>query len=221
MDEEMGRGIPVVDGLRPPVQSRSRRSFERVLDVGAELLAVRGYAGFSISEVCRLARVSPGALYTRVDGIRALFFAIHRREMDRILAERTVFDPGERWERLDSDEFVREAIRELCAIYARNRGLLRAFIIEATRDEELRVIASADTARYREAVVDLLAGRAQELRPVSNLRQTITAICQVIMDSLSFRTAMGQDFAGTPEGTEWVEQLAHFAASSLVGRARS
>jgi AcrR family transcriptional regulator len=211
--------IAPVTGVRPPLQSRSRRTFDRVLDVGAQLLAERGYDGFSISEVCRLARVSPGSLYTRVDGIRSLFMAIHRREMDRILAERSVFEVGARWDRLDTNEFVREVIRELCAVYARNAGLLRAFIIEAARDDELRAQGSAATARYQQAIVDLLATRADEFRPMPDPHAAIVAICQVIADSLSFRTAMGQDFGNAAGGVQWVEQLAEFAAASLLGGA--
>lgn len=76
-------GDPTVSIL-PPVQARSRRSWDRVLDATRELLVTRGDAGFTISDVSALAGVSIGSIYGRVQSKASLLSAVHERELERI-----------------------------------------------------------------------------------------------------------------------------------------
>ena len=121
--------------MRAPQQRRARETLERVLDEGAKLLSEEGYDGFSITEVCRRASVSPGALYDRVDGKSALFQAIHRRELERMTDQfLMILADDSPWGDIDSETLVRNVVRAVGRHYEQERGLLRAFILRAAAD---------------------------------------------------------------------------------------
>ena len=68
-------------GLRPPQQRRSRESLERILRAGADVLADRGYDGFTIGEVSRKAKVSVGSVYGRFESKDAPLLG-HKQSFD-------------------------------------------------------------------------------------------------------------------------------------------
>jgi len=201
-----------------PQQDRARRTFERVLDAGAQLLAERGYEGFSMSEVCRRAAVSPGALYDRVDGKDALFLAVHERELERITAAaETEFAPSPRWTGLTTADLVVEAIRALAEHYLREQDLLKAFILRAAVDDRVRSEGSRIARRTTAAVTALLLTRAGDY-PHPDPESAVRTAYRMAFDSLSWRTAFGLDFAATDEETSehWVEQLCAICRSYLL-----
>jgi len=70
-------------GIRPPRQERSRQSLERVLAAGAELLAEKGWDGFTVAEVAQRADASVGLIYRRFHDKAALIEAILITEVSR------------------------------------------------------------------------------------------------------------------------------------------
>lgn len=80
-------GLPDHLTIRPPLQERSRRAWDRVLDAGVILLEEAGYEGFTIAAVCERAQVSPRAVYDRAPSKDALFLAVYERGMARIKAD--------------------------------------------------------------------------------------------------------------------------------------
>lgn len=70
---------PIPPAARPPLQERSRDSWERVLAAGLTLFAERGWDGLTIAEVCRQSGVSAPSIYARVDGKAGLFRAVHEK----------------------------------------------------------------------------------------------------------------------------------------------
>lgn len=205
--------------VRLPQQQRARRTIERVLDAGAELLAESGYAGFSISEVCRRSAVSPGALYERIDGGKdALFLAIHERELARMTAGINVFIDGARWSALSSEDLVTEVVHELGRHYLGDERLLKVFILRAAVDERTRIQGSAAGRRLEMAVTSLLLRRAKDYPHPDPSAAVLTAY-RVVVDSLSWRIAFGVDHASVQEQTaqDWLERLTAVARGYLLG----
>jgi AcrR family transcriptional regulator len=209
--------------VQAPRQERSRRTFERVLDAGVELLAEGGYEVFTISEVCRRARVSPGALYGRIDSKDTLFLAIHEREMGRILAEvSAVFADGPYWQALPVEDLVIETVRKLGEHYRRHEAVLRAFILRSAVDDRVRADGEAASARLLVLLSALLLTRRDELArlhadPVAAVR----TVCRIVFDSLAWRTAFGMGFAETRAGQgssaeDWSEHLSRVCSAYLL-----
>jgi AcrR family transcriptional regulator len=208
--------------VRAPRQQRARRSFERVLDAGAELLAEHGYEGFAITEVCRRARVSPGALYDRVTSKDDLFLAIHHREMRRVLAEVTeIFADGPQWRALPLADLVVQTVLRLGEHYRRHEAILRAFILRSAVDDRVKAEGEATSARLLEILAALLLTRRAELERLhSDPVGAVRTVCRIAFDSLAWRTAFGMGFAeGQTAGAsaeDWSERLSRVCATYLL-----
>jgi AcrR family transcriptional regulator len=149
-------------GVRTPVQERSRASLERVLAVGCRLLAEKGYDGFTIPELSRKARVSPGLIYGRFENKDALFQAIHDRELDRIAAEHPIFadEPiaGE-----DLDAVVAAVIGDVSEIFRREAPLLRIFLSRGGVDPVVTVRGAQWIGLLNERMCATLLTRRDEI----------------------------------------------------------
>ena len=137
--------------VRPPQQSRSRASFERVLAAGAELLAAQGYDAFTLAELSQRSGVSIGAIYARVDSKETLVLALHEREMARMADEHAVLADERRWVGLDAAETIEGLVRELSGVMGRNEAILRAFLLRAASDE--RIAAAGSRASHELALL--------------------------------------------------------------------
>jgi AcrR family transcriptional regulator len=208
--------------VRAPRQERARRSFERVLDAGAELLAERGYEGFAISEVCRRAQLSPGALYGRVTSKDDLFLAIHHREMRRVLAEVTeTFADGPQWRALSLADLIVQTVLRLGEHYRRHEAIVRAFILRSAVDVRVKAEGEATSARLLEILAALLLTRRAELERLhSDPVGAVRTVCRIAFDSLAWRTAFGMGFAegeiAGESAEDWSERLSRVCATYLL-----
>jgi AcrR family transcriptional regulator len=206
-----------IPGIRTPRQARSRETFERILHAGAEVLADEGYEGFSITELCRRADVSFGALYTRVESKEALVLAIHDRELTRISRETEIFEDPELWAQLPTRTLVLDAVRSLGAHYDRNRRLLRVFIQRASVDLMMRDHGQRFNEQLAARFTDLLETRAAEI-PHPDPRRAADAAYQMAAASFGWRTAFGPTFTSqlNAEPDEFIDQVANAVAGYLL-----
>ncbi len=204
--------------VRAPRQQRARATFERVLDAGAALVADQGYDGFSMTEVCRRAGVAPGTLYERVEGKEALFLAIHDRELARISRQPVArLRDLDRWTSTDTPALVRSVVALLAKHYAAEEPLLRAFILRAAVDTQVRDAGAGAIGALETAVVDLWMTRAADF-PHPDAMVAVRTACRIVIDSLSWRTAFGADFhpSGGETNRAWSARLQDVAAHYLL-----
>ena len=196
-------------GVRVPQQARAQETFDRVLGIGAELVAAKGFAGLSITEICQRAGVSAGALYARVDSKEALALAIHDRELARMALEHTVFDPSERWATMPCDRLILESVRELGAHYARHAALLRAFILRSSVDATMHERGRATTDGISRRVCGLWLTRADELPHPDPARAAATG-WRIAHAALNWRLADGPRLSShtDPGWSHYVEEVA-------------
>ena len=144
-----------------PVQTRSRKTMEALLDAAERLLEGRPFAGISVQAIAEAADRSVGAFYGRFDGKPDLLRALYARQVRTHTATLAHFGP-ETW----SGVPLREIMAAYCAFlvedYRKRAGLRRAFVSERERDPELMAMAADLTARTRSALEDLLTERRQE-----------------------------------------------------------
>lgn len=72
--------------VRPRKQQRSEHTLEAILDSAEALIAQKGYAAASVSEISRAAGVTIGALYGRFDGKDALIEGLFDRLCEQTMA---------------------------------------------------------------------------------------------------------------------------------------
>src|SRR3954447_6228906 len=86
------------EGIRAPRQRRGQDTLDKLLTAGAELLAERGYEGFTLIEVGRRAGVSNGGIYWRIENKDALLHAIHDRFQEQVVENGDMFQNPSRWD---------------------------------------------------------------------------------------------------------------------------
>jgi AcrR family transcriptional regulator len=176
--------------VRAPKQARSREAWERVLEVGRQLIEEGGVAALTVTEVCRRAGISAPSLYARVDGRAGLFAAVYDRGMIEIAAtEDAVFSGLPRPDASAADRAA-DAANAIAAVFETHARFLRAVITQAESDPRLLARGAAESRRLLDRVAAAVdVDRAEALE----IAQTLYAECVL-------RTIYGSDFlTGTAE----------------------
>lgn len=114
-------------GRRSPVQGRSRRTVERILDAAAHVFAERGYAA-TTNQVAEQAGLSIGSLYQYFRDKDELLVALHARHLDdvqrRILQPRAHAPDGDAWVAWLLSQLIDAASSEEAAVlWSVSRGM--------------------------------------------------------------------------------------------------
>jgi AcrR family transcriptional regulator len=177
--------------VRPPRQERTRESWQRVLDTGLELLVAGGWDALTVSEVCRRCGISAPSLYARVDGRAGLFLAVYDYGIAQVRATQT--SNAVPAEPLALDEAVAAAARGMLTTFQQHEGFLRAVILRASVDPELRVRGALES---RWAI-------AQAMENVPGASPAVAAAGRMMFAECVLRIIYGDDFfTGAPEPAE-------------------
>src|SRR5262245_27122354 len=114
--------------VKPPQQARSQKTLERLLDAAEELIAERGVASVTVSEVVRRAGSSVGAFYARFPDKDALLATLHERSCAEALATSELALDPKRWESIDLAAAIFEIVKFAGVLYRERRGIVIAFI---------------------------------------------------------------------------------------------
>ena len=103
---------------------------DRVLSATEELLTDRLFEELTLAEILERAQVSVGAFYARFGNREGLVSPLHDRYDARLaVISARALDP-ERWRGVPLGQRVRRLVRYGITAYRRNRGLLRALVLE-------------------------------------------------------------------------------------------
>ncbi len=124
--------------IRPGKQRRSEQTLEAILDAAETLIAQKGYAATTVSEIAHQAGVTVGALYGRVDSKEALLRGLSERlsEQARVVFERLFTDLAS-----DNLEFrlaLERSMEAMVWLYRDRAPLLRALNQAAMTNPVLR-----------------------------------------------------------------------------------
>ena len=158
MSDRSASSLSSSQRIRPPLQQRSQAAWNRILDAGTHILIEQGRDALTIQATCRRARVSPTALYARVDGLSGLFWAIYDRWIGQVVTtyERLLQAAAQTEDPIDR---VRAVVRAMCENIERHERFLHQIINLAVTDEALRERGSRESLVYVERVAALLPQR--------------------------------------------------------------
>lgn len=202
--------------IRPPLQQRSREAWERILEAGVALLEEGGYEAFTIAAVCERAQVVPRAVYARVNTKEGLFLAVYEHGIARLLAGHDVFTDEQRWDGLDPDRLIREAVHALVSLNLRHAGFLRAVVLISGVHPEIYRRGT----RYSRRLGEAFTTRVLSVRGNVNHEDPHSAVWtafDMAFSTLMLRIAYGSGFA-TPDRSdrEFADMLADMLARSLL-----
>lgn len=135
------------DLVKIPVQARSQRSTDRMLDAALAILDEKGLKGLTIAAVGRRAGVSTGAIYHRFKDRSALLIAAQERFLAN-LEEQWVNTPAATHEPIDNHRYLRRIIDDINTTFAKHRKAFRAFMITGHDDPHLRRNGTASNRRF-------------------------------------------------------------------------
>lgn len=153
MSENTGK--PSLQWVRTPLQGRSRRSLQRILDAAEAILREKRFTEMTVAEIVRRAGSSVGVFYSRFPAKLSLLHYLD----ERFTAEaeetfRLQLDPA-LWRGRSRAEAGAEIVRFLFRVHESNQGVLRAIIVQVrlAPDDRFR-----QTGERLSLLIDRLAG---------------------------------------------------------------
>jgi AcrR family transcriptional regulator len=161
--ESVRHTLPKVEWVRPPQQTRSQETLERILEAAEEVVAEKGLDNSTVSEIVRRAKSSVGAMYARFSDKDALLSCLHGRFCEQAMATADTALDATRWEDATIAEIFAEAIPFLVQVYHEKRGLIRAFIVRGGTDHEFAKASGRLHRHVSERLSELLLARRDEI----------------------------------------------------------
>jgi AcrR family transcriptional regulator len=182
--------------VRAPLQDRSKRTLERLLDAAEEIIRTRGVAALTIPAVAQAAQSSVGSFYGRFPDKGALLRTLHERACEQSVATAEVaLDPA-RWEGVPTEAVIRAFATFAVHLFAERRPMMLAFSAELAGDAgfaERRARTAAGIARALRGI--LLGRRAAIGHPAPEL--AVDMALRLVTGVLEQRN--GLDAGGVPE----------------------
>ena len=214
------RPAPEPELLRPPQQTRSRESLERVLAAGPQLLEEEGWEGFTVQEVSRRAKVSIGSIYARAPSKEALILAVYDRAVEEIARENAeALTEDGAWEAMATRELIVEAVREMGRQMLNHELILRRIMNRAPVDAVIRARGDAQIRRLGERWEELLRRRESEYRhPEPDL--AIEVAFRMVFATVARRVALGAQFGAPHEVSDQrlLDEVGRAVAAYLLER---
>ena len=149
--------------VNAPKSNRSRTTAERLQQTAAELLNEGMFEHATADDIARRASVQPSAFYARYPDKEALLRELHESFLvDGAATAEAVLAP-ERWEGRSIPEILRETVTFVVRSYREREGLIRAFLVRAGMDEEVRERSLVFSQLMGELLRKLILARRKEL----------------------------------------------------------
>jgi AcrR family transcriptional regulator len=149
--------------FRPPQQSRSQETLDRILDAAEQVLAEKAFGEATLAEIMERAGVTVGAFYRRYPDKNALLRHLDERFFAEMLVRNDeLFDPA-RWPDAPARDIIAEFSRQAVEVYSARRGLLRSLFLRARTDTILQQSALHVNQQFIIRMTALLLPRSAEM----------------------------------------------------------
>jgi AcrR family transcriptional regulator len=203
---------------RSPKQSRSRKTFDRVIEAAVEILKAEGLQQLTLAEVSRRSGVSIGSIYCRVDSKEDLIRVVQAQGLEGLDREFAVMINRVRRRALPLRDLVPTMVRELAVYLRRHAALLTAFMQQGSRDP---LVASVGRKSYLQTALDfkliLLERHAEFHHP--DPEHAASTIFTVVYGCVARYLGLGahaESGAGEGDWNQLIEDLGLMALSFLV-----
>src|SRR3954465_6655455 len=199
--------------FRPPQQSRSKETLDRILAAAEQVLAEKAFGEATLAEIMERAGVTVGAFYRRYPDKNALLRHLDERFFAEMLAKgNDLFDP-ERWPGSTARQIIDAFVAQAVEVYSTRRGLLRSLFLRARTD----IVLQQSAMRVNEVFIDklralLMPRRAETTHP--DPERAIELGFMMMVGALRELVVFGEIWPAPPAHTP---ELAHEIARMYCG----
>ena len=156
--------------VREPLQARSQATLGRLLDATETLLEKEAFDALSVQSICKEARSSVGAFYTRFPDKTSLLHLLHERICQEARETAQTALAPERWSGQPLHEVVAAIVAFVVAEYRTRRGVRMEVVRRNGLDDAFRK-RSVDVAAFTARCLGLLleARKAEMTHPTPAL----------------------------------------------------
>ena len=147
--------------FRPPQQTRSQETLDRILDAAEAVLAEKSFTEATLAEIMERAGVTVGAFYRRFPDKDALLHLLDERFFDELHRRAEELLDEERWKGHGARDIIHEFARTGVEVYRARRGLLRSLFLRARVDPVIQRSAQRVNADYLTRLRTLLLDPAR------------------------------------------------------------
>ncbi len=190
--------------LRVPMQQRSQKSLQRILDAAEEILEEKSFAEMSIGEIVVRASSSVGVFYSRFGDKLALLHLLDDRFTAE--AEKTIERQLDiaAWKNHSLSDVSAEMIGLLVRIHCRKRGVLRSIVLHVRENPDSHFQKNGRRlSRLIGQTADFLANWKEDMdlpRPEQGIRLALVMVMATIRETVLFgETTMWPAVLGTGE----------------------
>ena len=150
--------------FRPPQQSRSQATLDRILDAAEEVLEEKSFSEATLAEIMDRAGVTVGAFYRRFPDKDALLHLLDNRFFAEVheLAQSTLGDG--QWDGARVPQIVHRFTEVVVRLFRERRGLLRSLFLRARTDPVIMKSAREVNEHYLNRLRALLLARRDEIQ---------------------------------------------------------
>ncbi|MCA9620818.1 MAG: TetR/AcrR family transcriptional regulator [Myxococcales bacterium] len=132
-----------LEWIKPPLQARSQKTMERLLDAAEALIAEGGIEQVTVAEVARRAGSSVGSFYARFSDKEALVRTVLERFGSQALATAAAVLEPSRWHGVAVEDALLAMMRFMLQIVRERRSLIVASLVRAAHDDEVYALGQA------------------------------------------------------------------------------
>ena len=149
--------------IQAPLQERSERTLEALLDAAERLLEVHPIQSVSVASIAKEAGSSVGAFYHRFPDKQALSRTLYERFRQQSLATIEENFGEERWQGRSLEAVLNALVRFTAHDYLARPGLRRFVIHLIESDNDIRRLARELSSEVVAAFTELLSRRSDEM----------------------------------------------------------
>lgn len=192
---------PVSYAVRLPQQRRSREAWQRILNAGVEILALKGYEGFTIASVCERASVPPRAIYDRVDHKEALFLAVYEHAISKVDDDHYQVFEGLQLAETSPIDVLRILVARIADNFHRHEAFLRPVLLLSASHAEVYRRGQFYSSRLGERFVDALRV-AEQGRDQRSSEEALQFCFVIVHSAVVMRTMYGPGYAAAGTSAE-------------------
>jgi AcrR family transcriptional regulator len=149
--------------FRPPQQTRSQATLDRILDAAETVLEDKSFGEATLAEIMDRAGVTVGAFYRRFPDKDALLHLLDNRFFGELHELATSALGDAKWQNAGVAQIVNEFTAIAVQLYRERRGLLRSLFLRARTDPVIMQSAREVNGHYIQRLRALLLARRTEL----------------------------------------------------------
>jgi len=184
--------IPFPQMIVPPepTQARSKQAFERLLQVGEQLLAENRFDEIGVADLAKLAETSVGTFYRLLGDKDTLSRLLLQRFFSDMVEQVETLTELHQWEGRSLEDFIRAMVAMFVGVNGGRRGVLRALITRSSQDAQFRDRVHQINHLISQRTVAVLASKSASIRH-PDPTQAMMVIPPVLLGILNQHTLTG------------------------------